>query len=320
MTDLLLPALAILGGFVTLVWGADRFVMGSAATAQNFGVSPLIIGLTIVGFGTSAPEMLVSSMAAYRDAANLSIGNAVGSNIANIAMVLGIAAMVSPLQVNSKVLRRELPLLVVMMLVAGGLLWDGELGFIDGVVLLAGLVAMVAWVVREGLQERELPEDIAEELPDRMSTPTAFMWILIGLVVLLGSSEALVWGAKSIAFSLGVSERIVGLTVVAFGTSLPELAATVVAAKRGEHDIALGNIVGSNMFNTLGVLGLPGVIRPGRCEDRVLTLDFPVMIGVAVLLWVLARMLRPYRHIGRKRGALLLLVYVGYVVALVVLQ
>ena len=320
MTELLLPALAVLGGFIALVWGADRFVMGSAATAQNFGVSPLIIGLTIVGFGTSAPEMLVSSMAAYRDAANLSIGNAVGSNIANIALVLGIAAMVSPLQVNQKVLRRELPLLVVMMLVAGGLMLDGELGFVDGIVLLTGLVTMVAWVVREGMQERELPDDIAEEMPDQMSTPMAFTWILIGLVVLLGSSEALVWGAKSIALSLGVSERIVGLTVVAFGTSLPELAATVVAAKRGEHDIALGNIVGSNMFNTLGVLGLPGVIRPGRCEERVLTLDFPVMIGLAVLLWVISRLLRPYRHIGRKRGAFLLCCYVGYVTALVVLQ
>lgn len=318
--ELLLPALAVLGGFVALVWGADRFVMGSAATAQNFGVSPLIIGLTIVGFGTSAPEMLVSSMAAYRDAANLSVGNAVGSNIANVAMVLGIAALVSPLQVNQKVLRRELPLLVVMMLVAGGLLWDGELGFIDGIVLLAGLVAMIGWVVREGLQERELPDDIAEEMPDSMSTTMALMWILIGLVVLLGSSEALVWGAKSIAQHFGVSERIIGLTVVAFGTSLPELAATVVAAKRGEHDIAVGNIVGSNMFNTLGVLGLPGVIRPGHVEHRVMTLDFPAMIGVAILFWILARMLRPYRHIGRKRGAILLTCYIGYVVALVMLQ
>ena len=320
MTELALPALAIVVGFIALVWGADRFVMGSAATAQNFGVSPLIIGLTIVGFGTSAPEMLVSSMAAYRDAANLSIGNAVGSNIANVALVLGLAAMVSPIQVNQKILRRELPLLVVMMLVAGGLLWDGELGFVDGIVLLSGLFAMIVWVVREGLQERELPDELAGEMPDAMSTPLAFFWILVGLVVLLGSSEALVWGAKEIALSIGVSERVIGLTVVAFGTSLPELAATLVAAKRGEHDIALGNIVGSNMFNTLGVLGLPGVIRPGRCEERVLTLDFPVMIGVAVLLWVLARMLRPYRHIGRKRGALLLSIYVAYVAALVVLQ
>lgn len=314
--ELLLPALAVLGGFVALVWGADRFVMGAAATAQNFGVSPLIVGLTIVGFGTSAPEMLVSSIAAYRGAPGLSIGNAVGSNIANLALVLGLAVLVRPLQVNKNVLRRELPLLLLVMLIAGGLMWDGELGRVDGIILLGGLFGLVGWIVYDGIKSREMPEGLEDDLPDAMTTPVAVMWIVIGLVVLLGSSELLVWGAKDIARSFGVSERIIGLTVVAFGTSLPELAATIVAARRNEHDIAVGNVVGSNMFNTLGVLGLPGVIHPEEVEASVLSLDFPVMIGVTVLFWVLARLLRPYQHVTRWQGALLVLAYVGYVGAL----
>ncbi|MEM9068553.1 MAG: calcium/sodium antiporter [Myxococcota bacterium] len=318
--ELLLPIAGILGGFIALVWGADRFVMGAAATARNLGVSPLVVGLTIVGFGTSAPEMLVSSMAAYRGAANLSIGNAVGSNIANIALVLGLAGLVSPLQVNRKVVSRELPVLLLVMIGASALLWDGTLGFVDGIALLTGLGVMIAWVVREGMKERELPEDIASELPDAMSTPVALFWVLLGLGILLGSSELLVWGAKTIAIHLGVSERIIGLTVVAFGTSLPELAATLVAARRGEHDIAVGNIIGSNMFNTLGVLGLPGVIRPGECEASVIALDLPVMVGVTALLWVVTRLFRPYLRLGRFRGALLLSTYVGYLVALAFLR
>ncbi|HJL02579.1 MAG TPA: calcium/sodium antiporter [Polyangiaceae bacterium LLY-WYZ-15_(1-7)] len=309
----------MVGGFIALVWGADRFVMGAAATAQNLGVSPLVVGLTIVGFGTSAPEMLVSSIAAYRGAPDLSVGNAVGSNIANIALVLGIAALVNPLQVHQKVLRRELPLMLGTMLLALGLLWDGHLGRIDGAVLIGGLFVLIGFIVREGLKTRELPDDLAEELPDAMSTPMALFWVLLGLVVLLGSSELLVWGAKEIATSFGVSERVIGLTVVAFGTSLPELAATVVAAKRNEHEIAVGNVVGSNMFNTLGVLGLPGVIQPEAIGASVLWLDFPVMLGVAVLFWGLARLLRPYRHVSRPQGAVLVAAYVGYLVSLFVL-
>ncbi len=310
--DLLLPALAVLGGFVALVWGADRFVMGSAATAQNLGVSPLIVGLTIVGFGTSAPEMLVSSIAAYRGAPGLSIGNAVGSNIANIALVLGLAVLVNPLKVNKHLIHKELPLLIVLMVAAGGLMWDHELGRIDGIVLLGGLFGLIGWIVWDGLRSREIPEGLEDELPGEMKTTTALLWVLVGLAVLLGSSELLVWGAKSIARSFGVTERVIGLTVVAFGTSLPELAATVVAAKRNEHDIAVGNIVGSNMFNTLGVLGLPGVIRPGVVEDSVLHLDFPFMIGVAVLFWLLARVVPPTFRLNRWQGGVLFAAYFVY--------
>jgi cation:H+ antiporter len=315
--EILLPVLAVLGGFIALVWAADRFVIGAAAVAHNSGVSPLVIGLTIVGFGTSAPEMLVSSVAAYNGVANLSIGNAVGSNIANIALVLGMAAMVSPLHFHQKVIGRELPVMIVVMIFAAGLMVDGELGRVDGVLLLVGLLVMVVFVVREGLREGEEPPEL-EELPDNMSSSVALIWILIGLAALLGSSELLVWGATEVATFFDVSERVIGLTVVAFGTSLPELAATLVAAKRGEHDIAVGNVVGSNVFNTLGVLGLPGVIQPGRAEPQVMQLDIPVMIGVSALLWILARALRPYRQIGRFRGALLVVIYVSYSVYLYV--
>lgn len=311
--EILYPVLAVLGGFIALVWAADRFVIGAAAVAHNSGVSPLVIGLTIVGFGTSAPEMLVSSVAAYNGVANLSIGNAVGSNIANIALVLGLAAMVSPLKIHKKVIGRELPVMIVVMIFAAGLMFDGELGRIDGVLLLVGLLVMIVFVVREGLQDGEPPEDL-DELPDEMGTGVAVVWILVGLGVLLASSELLVWGATEVATFFGVSERVIGLTVVAFGTSLPELAATLVAAKRGEHDIAVGNVVGSNVFNTLGVLGLPGVIRPGRAEPLVMQLDIPVMIGVSVLLWILARAFRPYRQVGRFRGALLVVIYLTYAV------
>ncbi|MEM1418783.1 MAG: calcium/sodium antiporter, partial [Myxococcota bacterium] len=298
-------------GFAALVWGADRFVMGAAATARNLGVSPLIIGLTIVGFGTSAPEMLVSSVAAWEGAANLSVGNAIGSNITNVALVLGVASLVSPLQVPQHVLSRELPTMIGVMLFAGFLLFDRTLDRVDGTILLTGMVLMVALVVRDGLRKRDAPDE-GDEIPSGMSTGVALLWLLVGLAVLLVSSRGLVWGATTVARHFGVSELVIGLTIVAFGTSLPELAATVVAAKKNEHEIAVGNVIGSNLFNTLGVLGLPGIIRPGPVEESVLTRDFPVMIGVGVLLFVLPRMLRPYQRITRWEGGVLLAVFVGW--------
>lgn len=312
--QLLLPPAAVLGGFVALLWGADRFVLGAAATARNLGVSPLIVGLTIVGFGTSAPELLVSGIAAHRGAASLSIGNALGSNITNVALVLGVTALVAPLPVSREVVGRQLPALLAVMVGASALLLDGELGVGDGALLLAGLALTLGWVVWRGVVGRHAPE--LGEVPSGLSTPKALGWVAVGLVLLLGSSELLVWGAKSVAAEVGVSEGVIGLTVVAFGTSLPELAATLVAARRSEHDIAVGNVVGSNMFNLLGVLGLPGVIAPSRCEPGFLNLDAPVMIGVTTLLWILARFCRPYGRLSRAQGALLLTCYLGYIGAL----
>ena len=310
----LLPSLAIAGGFVALLWGADRFVLGAAVTARNLGVSPLLVGLTVVGFGTSAPELLVSAIAAYRGATGLSIGNALGSNITNIALVIGATAVVAPLPVSREILGRQLPVLIVVMLVATALLSDGWLDVTDGALLLGGLVAALSWVVWRGLRERQAPE--LETSPGTLSTARALSWLTLGLVTLLASSETLVWGARTFAAAAGVSEGVIGLTVVAFGTSLPELAATLVAARRSEHDIAVGNVVGSNLFNLLGVLGLPGVIAPGPCEENLWRFDAPAMIGVTGLLWILARLFPPRGRLSRGQGALLVACYALYIGAL----
>ncbi len=319
MPPLLLETIAILGGFAFLVWGADRFVLGASALARNFGVSPLLIGLTIVGFGTSAPEMLVSAVASTQGAAGLCIGNALGSNITNVALVLGAAAVVSPLEIHSKVIRRELPVLLLVMAGAFALMWDGDLVRTDGVVLLLALTGMIGWVVREGIMEGNagsgdaLGEEMDDEIPTDMPTPVAFFWVIFGLGVLLASSDRLVWGATSVAHHFGVDDLLIGLTVVAFGTSLPEMAASIAASRRDEDDIAIGNVVGSNMFNMLGVLALPGIIAPGRFNPSVLQRDFPMMMGSTLLLLVLARGFRGEGRLGRVHGLILLAVFGGYV-------
>lgn len=294
-----------------LVWGADRFVLGAAGCAKGFGVSPLVIGLTIVGFGTSAPELLVSSLAALEGAPGMSVGNALGSNITNVALVLGIATIVRPLTVHRKVMAIDTPILLGVMGLTMLLLLDGDLGRLDGGLLLGGLFLMIALVVRQGIKEKAEPEGL-EDLPEDMTTKRALVWLATGLVVLLVGAKILVDGAVFVAEYAGVDSSVIGLTVVAFGTSLPELAATVVAARRNEHDIAVGNIIGSNLFNTLGVLGLPGLIHPGPIEESVLTRDGPVMMGVLALFWLLA--LAPKRgRVGRLGGALLCLAFAAHV-------
>ncbi len=317
---LLLPALAIIGGFIALVWGADRFVEGSAATARNLGVSPLIIGLTVVAFGTSAPEMLVSSFAAWAGNGGLAVGNAIGSNITNVALVLGVSAIVAPLSVHSKILSRELPLLVFTMLLTLSLMLDRHLGRIDGVILIAGLVVLLGWMIGEGVRERQgggesdaLSDEFAEEIPEGMSMGRSIFWLVLGLFVLLGAARLVVYGASEVARYFGVSDLVIGLTVVALGTSLPELAASVVSAMKNEHDIAIGNVVGSNMFNLLGVLALPGLIRPSDVGPDVLTRDFPVMIGVTLLLWLKARGFYKKSQLTRFNGGVLVLIYAIYI-------
>ena len=310
-------ALALVAGFVFLVWGADRFVAGAAATARNLGVSPLIIGLTIVGFGTSAPEMLVSAVAAWQGNPGLAVGNAIGSNITNIALILGLTAVIVPLATNSRLLRRELPLLMVTMLGGLLLLVDGELSRLDGVLLLTGLLALVIWMVRTALAERNgdgdaLATEFSEEMPQEMSTPRALFWLGVGLLVLLISSRLLVWGAVGIAELLGVSDLVIGLTIVALGTSLPELAASILSALKGEPDIAIGNVIGSNLFNLLAVLGIPGLIHPLGIGDDVLFRDYPVMLGLTLALFVMAYGIRGPGRINRVEGSLLLACYLGY--------
>ncbi len=308
--------LAILAGFALLIWGADRFVIGASATARNLGVSPLIIGLTIVGFGTSAPEMLVSAVAAWSGNPDMGIGNALGSNITNIGLVLGITALVVPLSVRSETLKREFPLLFVVMLIALALLLDGEMSRIDGIILLTGMGALVYWMVALGLRERRNADPMAseytDEIPAHMPMTKAIFWLLLGLIILMVSSRMLVWGAVNVAQSFGVSDLIIGLTIVAIGTSLPELAASVMSALKGEHDIAVGNVLGSNMFNLLAVLGMPGVIHPTLTPAAVLTRDFPAMIGLTVALFIMGYGFLKPGHITRSEGGLLLLGYLGY--------
>jgi len=317
--------LAIAAGFAALLWGADRFVVGSATTARNLGVSPLIIGLTIVGFGTSAPEMVVSAIAAWQGNPVMGIGNALGSNITNIALVLGLTALITPLRVHSDTLKREFPLLFIVMLFALLLLLDGNLSRVDGILLIAGLVLQTLYMVVIGLRTRkcESPEDrscdplaseFEMEIPADMSTPAALAWIVTGAAVLLASSRVLVWGAVHVATALGISDLVIGLTIVALGTSLPELAASVMSAVKGEHDIAIGNVLGSNMYNLLAVMAMPGLIRPGAFEGEVIYRDYPVMAGATLMLSVTAYGFRGRAgHISRREGATLLVFYAAYI-------
>ncbi len=313
---MLLFTLAIVAGFVVLTLSADRFVLGASALAKNLGVPPLLVGLVIVGFGTSAPEIIVSGIASWQGNGNLAVGNALGSNITNIGLVLGVTALVTPLLVQSSIVKKELPLLFVVM---GGvllLLLDQSLHPMDGWLLTGGTVLMVTWVVWQGLKTHakkdSLEQEFADEMPENMSTLAASGWLLFGLLLLVGSSKILVWGAVGIATAFGVSDLIIGLTIIAIGTSLPELAASVMSALRNEHDIAVGNIIGSNMYNLLAVLALPGLFGPVSISSDVLTRDFPLMVGLSIALWIMAIGLRGKGAIQRIEGALLVMVFIAY--------
>ena len=296
---------------------------GAAGLAKGLGVSPLVIGLTIVAFGTSAPEMLVSGMAAWAGSPQMGIGNAIGSNITNVTLALGAAALVRPLRVHSRLLIRELPVLLGIMVVAWIFLWNDRLSRAEGIILLVGMVVLVIWIGVQGRREPDQDADpltagLGDETPRSLPTWKSLLWLTTGLVCVLVGSRALVWGAVGIARGVGVSELVIGLTLVALGTSLPELAASIAAARRNEQDIAVGNIVGSNMFNLLGVLGLPGVIRPDAPVDHaVVTRDFQIMFGVTVLLIVIA-LTNKTSHISRKTGFLLVCLFIVYFVMLFV--
>lgn len=311
---MLYPILALITGLILLVWSADRFVLGAAATAKNFGMSPMLIGLTIVSFGTSAPEILVSLMASTSGAGDLAIGNALGSNIANIALVLGVTALIAPLPVKSGVLKKELPLLLGVTILAGILLFDLQLNRIDGIILLIALGVCLYLFSRfqKNATNDSLAED--EELPS-MENRSAIFWLITGLVILAISSKMLVWGASEIAYSLGVSKLVVGLTIVAIGTSLPELAASVASALKNHHDIAIGNIVGSNIFNLVAVMAIPGLVAPIGMEAIVLQRDYVVMLGLTFALLAFALWQKP-PSINRFEGSILASAYAGYLVLL----
>lgn len=309
--------MAIIIGFGLLVWGAERFVHGAAALAKNFGVPPLIIGLTVVGIGTSAPEILISIVAAYQGNPALAVGNALGSNITNIALVLGITAIVMPLTVKSETLRREYPIMFIVMLLALMLVMDNHLGRIDGVILIAGLFAMLYWMILQGKKQKRDPmeKEFEQEIP-KISTQKALLWLTIGLILLIVSSRGLVWGSVNIAKAAGISDLVIGLTIVAIGTSLPELAASIVSALKNEHDMAIGNIIGSNMFNLLVVFGIPGLMSPHIIDSAILVRDFPFMIGLSIALFIMAYGFKGEGRINRYEGSLLLGGYVAYMTVL----
>ena len=317
MTALLWPAVAVAVGLGLLIWGADRFIHGAAATARNLGVRPMIIGLTVVGFGTSAPEILVSLIAAWQGNPGVAVGNALGSNIANIGLVMGGTALVVPLAVNSDTLRREYPLMFVVMLLALVLIMDGHLGRLDGAILLGALV-FIGWrVVRLGLRREPDPleAEFEHEIPT-LGTTAAAAWTVAGLVVMVLGSRGLVWGAVEIARAMGISDLVIGLTIVAIGTSLPELAASIMSALKKEPDLALGNIIGSNIFNLLAVLGIPGLMAPAVLDPDALWRDYPVMLGLGVTLYAMAYGFRRPPRLERWHGAVLLAAFCGYLLAL----
>jgi len=306
---------AIVGGLILLVWSADRSVEGSAATARHFGMPSLLIGMVIVGFGTSAPEMLVSAQAALQNSPGIAIGNAYGSNITNIALILGVTALIGPISVHSQVLRKELPMLIAITALAAFQLRDGELSRVDAWVLLGVFSGLMTWSIYQGLGQRAdaLGGEMEQELAvHAMTLARALFWVVLGLVLLILSSRILLWGAVEVARGLGVSDLIIGLTIVALGTSLPELASAVMAIRKGEDDIAVGNVIGSNLFNTLAVVGIAGAIRPMDVAPEVFSRDIPVMGLLTVALFIISYGYHGQGRINRFGGAALLASYLAY--------
>ncbi len=313
-----LPSLAILGGLLLLVWSADRFIDGAAAAARHFGMPSLLIGIVVIGFGTSAPELAISAISALNGSPGLALGNAYGSNIANIGLILGLTALLMPIAVQSGILRKELPLLLGATLLAGVQLLDGEISRLDAVVLLVAFLALMGWMVWQGLQQRDdaLGSEVEQELTEQsMPLPKALFWLALGLVLLIVSSRILVWGAVEIASALGVSDLIIGLTIVAIGTSLPELASSIIAVRKGEQDLALGNVIGSNLFNVLAVVGVAGLIMPMPVPHEILWRDWLVMFGFTLALFIFSYGFRAAGRINRLEGGVLLggfAAYLGY--------
>jgi len=317
---MLVQVFILLVALVALVWSADKFVFGASSLARNLGVSPMIIGLTIVAMGSSAPEMMVAATASFQGNANTGIGNAIGSNITNIALVLGVTALFQPLSVSSSTIKREIPLILAITALAYWLLFDHHFSFIEGLILIIGFVVYIVTLLLITLKRaKDHPLDdpmileAEQEVPEGVSTPIAVFWLVIGMVVLPVSANFLVDSAVYIAKAFGISDLVIGLTVIAIGTSLPELAASIVSIIKKEDDLALGNIIGSNIFNILAVLSLTGLIAPGEIDAKAATRDAPYMLGVTFLLFILcfSRQFGNFR-ITRLKGALLLMTFIAY--------
>jgi cation:H+ antiporter len=323
MLENIYPYLAIIIGFVGLIWSADRFVNGAAAIASQFGMSTMLIGLTIVAFGTSAPEILVSINAGLAGAGSLAVGNAIGSNLANIGLVLGVTALIAPLPISKQLLSREALYVLLATIAAGFVLFDLTITWQE----TSGLFALLLWIFYRLVKQRNDHPSMAEaeeveELNKTVHVSPSKAWGLfaLGLVLLIVSSDILVWGATETAKKLGVSELIIGLTIVAIGTSLPELAASVASALKGHHDIALGNVLGSNMFNLLAVMAVPAIFNDMPLEPLALNRDFASMAILTILL--LAMMLigvKLKQHkpmLARWTGVIMITPYLAYFIVL----
>lgn len=311
----MLTAVALLVvGLTLLVWSADRLVFGSAALARNFGISPLVIGMTILAMGSSAPEMMVAATAALEGKTDTAVGNVLGSNIANIALILGITALIKPLSISSGILRRELPLMIVVTLLAGAILWDSYLGFWEGVFLFVVFAAFLLTMLKISQNEKNsgdvLITEQESEVPEGVNNGKALIWVVIGLILLPLSSDLLVTNAVVIAKYFGMSDLVIGLTIIAVGTSLPELAASLAGVLKGEDDMAVGNIIGSNVFNILAVMGIPGLLHPSILNEFIMGRDFWVMLAVSILLVVTC--LGKSRSINRIEGGFLLACFIAY--------
>ncbi|EKO3564814.1 calcium/sodium antiporter [Vibrio metschnikovii] len=301
-------------GLILLVWSADKLVFGAAAIARNVGISPLVIGMTILAMGSSAPEMMVSATAALDGKTDTAVGNVLGSNIANIALILGITALIKPLSISSMVLRRELPLMVGVTLLSGLLLWNSYLGFYEGILLFVLFAVFILAMLHISRKEQQngdaLLAECESEIPSDVSNKKAIIWVVIGLILLPFAASMLVDNSVIIAKYFGMSDLVIGLTIIAVGTSLPELAASLAGVLKGEDDMAVGNIIGSNVFNILAVMGIPGILNPSILSDSVMGRDFWVMLAVSLLLVIMA--LGKSRSINRLEGAVLFIIFVAY--------
>lgn len=312
---MLLAGLAIAIGLPVLLWSAGKFVDGAASIANHFGVSPLLIGMLIIGFGTSAPEIIVSIFAALKGSAGIALGNAYGSNIANIMLILGLTALISPIAVRSDIIKKELPILLGITFFAVWQVLDGTVSSDDAFSLLGLFVLLISWSIWHGMQGDK--DVLAEEYSDEINATegtvkTHLIWLITGLLLLVASSRMLVWGAVEVATFFGVSDTIIGLTVIAIGTSLPELASSLIAVRKGEHDLALGNVIGSNMFNTLAVVGIAGTIQPMSVAADFLYRDVLVMVVATIALFLFCIGIKRQGRLNRLEGAAFLAAYIAY--------
>lgn len=315
---MLLSLAAVVVGIVVLVWSADRFVDGAVQVARHYNMPTFLIGMVIIGFGTSAPEMIVSAVSALQGNPQIALGNAYGSNITNIALILGITALMKPILVDKNALTREMPILLAVTALAIVQLYDLSVSRFDAILMLFVFAVVMARNIYNGKRSRVAFLENQEPIEKKITLGKSIFFLILGLVFLIISSRLLVWGAVSIAHYFGVSDLLIGLTIVAIGTSLPELASSIAAVRKGENDIALGNILGSNLFNTLAVVGIAGLISPMKADPEILYRDLPIMAFLTLILIPMAFRRQKENRINRISGFILVLCYASYIAFLIV--